>query len=274
LQDKGYKPSSIRQIHTAAKAGFKFAAKLGRVKANPAEGAELPPLNKPKKARVFDEEEALRFIEASWRERKCLIFIFGLLTGMRPSEFFGVQYTDLSLESGVVDGQAVERALAHVRRAVVRSGGGWYFSEPKTKAGRRSVYFPAVIYHELMAQRAEHLEELKRLGQPHQLVFTNTLGGPLNRSSLTRNFFAACRRAGVSFEGRSLYTLRRSHATLSLLTGENLKSLSERLGHKSVEFTQDEYVDTLPVMQHMVADRLETKLLRTQLAPPECVRTM
>lgn len=49
---------------------------------------------------------------------------------------------------------------------------------------------------------------------------------------------------------------------------------SERLGHKSVKLTLDEYTDVLPAMQHLAADRLETKLLRTHLTPSECVRTM
>ena len=96
----------------------------------------------------------------------------------------------------------------------------------------------------------------------------------MNRANLTRRFCACCRAAGLSTEGRSLYTLRRSHATLSLLTGDNLKSLSERLGHVSVEFTQDEYVDVLPVMQRQAATRLEERLLRTQLAPSDEGRTM
>ena len=91
----------------------------------------------------------------------------------------------------------------------------------------------------------------------------------MNRANLTRRFFSACKRAGLSCEGRSLYTLRRSHATLSVLSGDNLKALSERLGHVSVEFTQDEYVDALPAIQQQAADGPESKLLRTQLAPFE-----
>ena len=193
---------------------------------------------------------------------------------MRPSEFFGVEYTDLSLETFEAGGRVVERGVARVTKAVVWSKGRWFFNEPKTGAGKRTIYFPAAIYHELTAQKGEHLEQLGRLGQKHQLVFTNTLGGPLNRANLTRRFLSACKRAGLSTEGRSLYTLRRSHATLSVLSGDNLKALSERLGHVSVEFTQDEYVDALPAMQRRAADNLESKLLRTQLAPFEGGREM
>lgn len=86
----------------------------------------------------------------------------------------------------------------------MRVRGGWHFNEPKTEAGRRTVYLPAVIYHELMAHQAEQLERLRRLGQNHRLVFTNASGLPPERKWLTRRFFAVCRRAGLGTEGRSL----------------------------------------------------------------------
>lgn len=193
---------------------------------------------------------------------------------MRPSEFFGVEYPDLSLEAVERDGHVNERGAARVTKTVVWSRGRWYFNEPETAVGKRTIYFPASIYHELQAQRGEHLEHLQKLGQTHQLVFTNTLGQPLNRANLTRRFFSACKSAGLACEGWSLYTLRRSHATLSLLTGDNLKTLSERLGHVDVSFPQNEYVDVLPVMLQSAADRLEERLLRTQLAPFDGAREM
>ena len=41
------------------------------------------------------------------------------------------------------------------------------------------------------------------------------------------------------------------------------------MGHTSVEFTQDEYIDTLPEMQQIAADKLEKGLLGTNLAQTE-----
>jgi hypothetical protein len=46
------------------------------------------------------------------------------------------------------------------------------------------------------------------------------------------------------------------------------------MGHSSVEFTQDEYVDALPAMQHLAADKLEKMILRTTLAQDEGARLM
>lgn len=238
LQDKGFKPSFVRLIHQRLKAALTFARTRKRIEFNPTEGVELPPLTKTKKAKVFDEQEALDFIEAARREHNDMMFIFVLLTGMRPSEFFGIAYDDLSLAREADR----ERGRADITRAVARKkGGGWYLSTPKTESSIRTIYFPASVYHELMATKGEKLERLNKLGQKHQLIFTNERGEAFSRASAQRRFNKVCKRAGISTEGRSLYTLRRSHATISLLAGEDLKSLSERLGHVSVEFTQDEY---------------------------------
>jgi hypothetical protein len=46
------------------------------------------------------------------------------------------------------------------------------------------------------------------------------------------------------------------------------------LGHSSVEFTENEYVDVLPAVREIAATRLEESLLRNRLAPSEGGRAM
>ena len=48
-----------------------------------------------------------------------------------------------------------------------------------------------------------------------------------------------------------------AHATLLLQAGENVKVVSERLGHASVAITLDTYSHVLPTMQKAAADRLQ-----------------
>jgi len=125
-----------------------------------------------------------------------------------------------------------------------------------------------------MAGKPAQSERLRLLGLDHQLLFTTATGDPLTTATLRRRLLKVCERAGIDTEGRSSYTLRRSHATLSLLSNEHLKSLSERMGHTSVEFTQDEYIDALPEMQPIAADKLERGLLGTNLAQTDPARVM
>jgi integrase len=109
-------------------------------------------------------------------------------------------------------------------------------------------------------KQAEERLKAGSLWQDHGLVFTTTVGGPLNISKLTRNHFKpALKRAGLSQEVR-LYDLRHSCATLLLQAGESSKVVSERLGHSTITLTLDVYTHVLPDMQKAAAEKLENLL--------------
>ncbi|BCZ49300.1 hypothetical protein psyc5s11_53670 [Clostridium gelidum] len=55
----------------------------------------------------------------------------------------------------------------------------------------------------------------------------------------------------------SIHGLRHTHATILLLKGENIKVISERLGHKSTQITWDTYSHVLPSMKKQTADLLD-----------------
>lgn len=264
LQDSGMKPSTMRLVYAPLKQALDLAVTYGQIKENPVLKIDLPRKNEPKKAKPFDEKEVFRFIQAAIQQPNDYIFLFALVTGTRPCEFIGMSYPNLEL----ITEDGVERGLCRIAETVVKKRGhGWYFSSPKTEKGKRPICFPAFMYHTLMARKNAHLENLSRLGKAHQLVFTNSRGEPLDRDILGRGQFKRLLdRAEIPREGRTLYSLRRSLATLSSFLGEKSKTISTALGHASVHFTEDEYIDTLPVTQRMMSDRLENFLFRTTFA--------
>jgi len=56
------------------------------------------------------------------------------------------------------------------------------------------------------------------------------------------------------------HDLRHTHATLLLAAGENVKVVSERLGHSKIQITLDTYSHVLPTMQKAAADKLQRLL--------------
>lgn len=56
------------------------------------------------------------------------------------------------------------------------------------------------------------------------------------------------------------HDLRHSHATLLLAQGENLRVISERLGHYNAAFTLSVYSHVLRGQQEQAAVRLEDRL--------------
>jgi integrase len=60
-----------------------------------------------------------------------------------------------------------------------------------------------------------------------------------------------------------LYDLRHSHATLLLVADEQLKVVSQRLGHSTIRLTADTYQHVLEGMQQGTATKLENMLYGT-----------
>jgi integrase len=52
------------------------------------------------------------------------------------------------------------------------------------------------------------------------------------------------------------HDLRHTAASLLLMAGENIKVVSERLGHEAIEITLRTYAHVLPTMQKSAADKV------------------
>jgi integrase len=174
-----------------------------------------------------------------------------LATGVRPKDYLSIQWKDIDFEKGT----------AIIRRALIthRTGGGWHFSEPKTKQSRRTIPLPVSTIKELRNHRRKQLEAKLKLGKDWKdfdLVFPSEIGTPLNPANITRAFKKALKDAGIRTSIR-LYDLRHTTATLLLQAGVNPKIVSERLGHSTIVLTLDVYSHVLPSMQQDATEQLE-----------------
>jgi len=97
---------------------------------------------------------------------------------------------------------------------------------PKSRAGRRTVAFPA----ELVPEIRWHVERFAEPGE-QGLVFVGPQGARLRRSNFGRIWARACAKAGVP--GVHFHDLRHTGGTLAAATGATLKELMVRLGHSS-----------------------------------------
>ena len=92
-------------------------------------------------------------------------------------------------------------------------------------------------------------------------MFATPLGTPVDIANLrVRHFKPIIKRAELA-ENFTLYSLRHSFVTLSLLAGVEPKTVSEEAGHSSVSFTLDVYAHVLPSMKQNAAEKFEKLLL-------------
>jgi integrase len=87
-------------------------------------------------------------------------------------------------------------------------------------------------------------------------VFCDTDGKHLRKSNVSRRSFKpALKRAGL--EGVRFHDHRHTCATLLLLSDVNVKVVSGRLGHASIELTLNTYSHVLPTLQKKAAEKMD-----------------
>jgi integrase len=222
---------------------FNYAVRLKLVPYNPAREIEKP-RSQRKELRTWTAEQASAFLTATEFDRLHALYVLALATGMRQGELFALEWSDIDFEGGYLS----------VRRSLEDIGGTLRVKETKTGKGRR-VDLPPFALDALHAHRKAMLAE----GHRTAVVFVDADGGYLRRPNLMRrSFLPAMKKAEVP-EIR-FHDLRHSAATLLLAAGENVKVVSERLGHATTKITLDVYAHVLPTMQKSAAATMQ-KLL-------------
>lgn len=145
-----------------------------------------------------------------------------------------------------------------MQRSVSTSKQGWWFQAPKTAKGRRNVSLPSTLTQLLLDYQAQRSEN------PHNLVFANEAGNPLNLRNVTQRYFKALLKDAGLPDAVRLYDLRHTHATLLLGKGIHPKIVSERLGHATITLTLDTYSHVLPNMQSDSAQKLDALLFKPE----------
>lgn len=277
LQDRGLASGTIRYARTILGMVLRDAVTWGYLKENPAERIKVPKGGEGRVAYAMTPEEARALVKAASEDADDLVFVFALLTGLRPEEYLGLPRHNVEL---VTEGDS-ERGLVRVRQVAVKlRGGGWQFPPPKTKKGVRDVPFPSWLYRELETYGA--LVESRRLAagsewKDYGLAFPSRTGVPMGTGCLREyRFKRLLKRAGLGTYF-TLYSLRYTFATLQYLAGERDRVISDLMGHTRTDFSKEVYVRVLPVMRERASDSLERLLfggVRTALAQPEGERVM
>ncbi len=159
------------------------------------------------------------------------LVLLATFADMRWGELVGLRRANIDLDACEI---RITETLAQLDK------GGLRPDTPKSRAGRRTVAFPAEIAPEIRW----HLERFAEAGE-RGFVFVGPKGGQLRRSNFHRTWDKA--RTSVGLPDLHFHDLRHSGGTLSAVTGATLKELMARLGHSSVRAAM--------IYQHATRDR-------------------
>jgi integrase len=247
LTEQGVSASEQFKAATTLRAALADAVRQGLILHNPATRVKKPKVQH-REMRPMDTGEAKALLAAVRDDRLRCLYDLGLDAGARPGELFALHWSDVLWSASEV----------FIHRGLEEIDGRHRLKPTKTEAGRRRVRLAV----RTLASLQEHRERMRAEGRDVETapVFVDTQGGFLRRSNFLRNSFApALKRAGLAGKGIRPYDLRHTSATLLLLAGVNVKVVSQRLGHESIEITLKHYAHCLPAMQEAAAaavDRL------------------
>jgi hypothetical protein len=134
-------------------------------------------------------------------------------------------------------------------------------AEPKSERSRRVVALPSFAIEALKRQREQQGGDRLLAGSKWVdggLVFTSTIGTPLDERNVRRAFKAVLKAAGLPT--LRIHDLRHTTATLLLTQGVHPRVVMETLGHSQISLTLDTYSHVLPSLQAEAANRMQDAL--------------
>lgn len=234
--------------------GLEVAVRWRYLSENPAAHVERP---KPRRVpiRPLNAAQAAAFLESVQGHRLEMLYVLALRLGMRQGELLGIRWKDVDLDRGML--RVAEQVQKLRNRQTVSVA-------PKTPKSIRELPLSA----ELVAQMRAHwrmLEEERSLAdvrwKEYGLVFPSEVGTPILPRNLTRHFKASLRRAKLPSTTR-FHDLRHTAATLMLGAGVPIKTVSDILGHSSIQVTADTYGYTFEEDKQRALDTLAQTLTR------------
>lgn len=233
-------PGTVRRYVAHLSAVLARAVADELIPANPAARLALPK-RQPSGKRSYTAAEA-RALMAAARERREILAVLAFGLGLRDGEGRALRWADVDWG----------RNAAAIQRSRQRSG-----EYKSTKSGRaRWVPMPGFVRETLADERArqELCRKQERGWNPDDLVVVGTDGRAL-RSHTATIMDRLCRAAGVP--RLTMHELRHTHATLLLDDGEDLKTVSEQLGHADVAITMRVYQHVLDGARGRTAGRMD-----------------
>ena len=210
-----------------------------------------PPRIPRREVHPLDPDEARTFLAAIGEERHQALYLVAIGLGLRQGEILGLRWSDLDLEAGTV----------RVHAALQRVNGAFVFVEPKSASSRRTVSLPAIVAAALVAHRERQAAEPERShpsGEFADLLFTTTLGQPLDGINVTRRFQRILRAAGLPRQ--RFHDLRHACASLLLAQGVPARVVMETLGHSQISLTLNTYSHVIPALGREAASRMDEVL--------------
>ncbi len=216
LQAQGHRRTA-QLVRVVLRQALALAVRWGWIGNNPCDRVDTPRY-RPERKQVWTPEQLRQFLAGTTTHRLYPLWLLAVTSGCRLGELLALEWGDVDLGAGTVS----------ITKSRQRVNGRWVTTEPKTKAGVRTIALPPEAIAALHRQ-AEY--RLSHGGGAR--VF------PIAPVTVGRALRAECQRLGLPV--LTMHALRHLHASLLLAEGLPLPEVSRRLGHASPAITMAIY---------------------------------
>ena len=295
--NKGVSKNFLKSIMKVLKSSFAYAEDgVGFIKHNPALKIRLPRYDGPDEdpAHIFTPEE-IEMIFNRFKNSHCIYYAFltAYYTGLRISEVFGLTWEDIDLENKklTVNKNIVEKnqvggtkhRLIKGQRTTV-----WYFGPCKTKASYRTIDIGDTLAAALKEFKEEQEIYKEQYGDSYIKHYAKEVLNPYTNKPETKIVDCIAEidvalpevhlvfiKNNGAFEGNNtckypfkvihyelgipcrFHDFRDTHATRLIEAGADIKAVSKRLGHSTIETTYNIYVRVTIQMEEEVVSKFE-----------------
>lgn len=258
LKEKGYSYSTVKKAHDCLNDMFEHATIADDVTKNPMLLVNMLAASEfeKKEIRYFTEEECALLIEESSRQystgklvyQYADAYVLMLNTGIRLGEAIGLKKTDwdkkektLHIQRNI---QSISKRDANGNRI---KGKQLVTNTTKTYSGDR-----------ILPLNKAATEALERLCEQHpnsEHIVCSSKGEIIPPERLERTFYRILKNVGISQAGT--HSLRHTFASVLFAKGTDVKTVSELLGHASIQITLNTYVHLIGKPKHNAVAKLD-----------------
>lgn len=237
------KPATVYKHLVVLRQAFEAAVASNLIVRNPADAVQNPSVVRGRvEQRALTEEEIRKLLASAAGTRFDRPIRFSLATGLREGELLALRWNDIDLKGRVVNLRGT-----------------------KTANSRRSIEISKLIVDLLEAHRTAQKEARLKLGPawPNtDLVFPSTVGTPWARRAFYRDYktIVDATKGLERPDEVKWHTLRHTAASLWIMRGADVFTVSRRLGHASAAFTMDTYAHLFKGQQKVAARALDSLL--------------
>lgn len=224
--------------------------RMKEIKENLCDFVKSPKKEASSIADVYTREEILQLFKLLEDKHFELPILLIVLLGLRKGEAYGLTWDDIDFDNNTVK----------IEQISIYLDGSLIFKSPKTTDSKRLLSVPIELMDKLKKEKLKQ-NELKLQGvleNKYNLVCLNKELKPYKNDDLNRYYRKFCKEN--NFRQLRIHDLRHTNATLLLLSGTDMKTVSGRLGHTDIKITMNKYSHVLEEMDRKASENLSNIL--------------